>query len=54
MNWEAINAVGEIVGATAVVVTLIYVAVSEFECCLTANADAQVPGCENLFVGHWV
>jgi len=27
MNWEAISAVGEIVGATAVVVTLIYVAV---------------------------
>ena len=27
MNWEAIGAVGEIVGATAVVVTLIYVAV---------------------------
>jgi len=27
MNWEAINAVGEIVGATAVVATLIYVAV---------------------------
>lgn len=27
MNWEAISAVGEIVGATAVVVTLIYLAV---------------------------
>ena len=27
MNWEAISAVGEIVGATAVVVTLLYVAV---------------------------
>ena len=27
MNWEAIGAVGEIVGATAVVVTLIYLAV---------------------------
>ena len=27
MNWEAIGAVGEIVGAAAVVVTLIYVAV---------------------------
>jgi len=27
MNWEAIGAVGEIVGATAVVVTLLYVAV---------------------------
>ena len=27
MNWEAIGAVGEIVGATAVVLTLIYLAV---------------------------
>ncbi len=27
MNWDAIGAVGEIVGAAAVVVTLIYVAV---------------------------
>ena len=27
MNWEAISAIGEIVGATAVVVTLIYLAV---------------------------
>ncbi len=27
MNWEAIGAIGEIVGATAVVVTLIYLAV---------------------------
>jgi hypothetical protein len=27
MNWEAIGAIGEIVGATAVVLTLIYVAI---------------------------
>ena len=27
MNWDAIGAIGEIVGAAAVVVTLIYVAV---------------------------
>jgi len=27
MNWEAISAIGEIVGATGLVVTLIYLAV---------------------------
>ena len=39
MNWEAISAIGEIVGATAVVITLGYLAVQIRQSTRVAQAD---------------
>jgi hypothetical protein len=41
MNWEAIGAIGEIVGAAAVVLTLAYLAVQIRHSTKQANADAH-------------
>jgi hypothetical protein len=40
MNWEAIGAIGEIVGATAVVMTLVYVAIQIKQSTTTSRAQA--------------
>ena len=45
MNWEALGAMGEIVGVTAVVVSLIYLA-------LQIRANALVVRYEAMRVGH--
>ena len=41
MNWEAISAIGEIVGAAAVVLTLGYLAIQIRQSTKLANADAH-------------
>lgn len=41
MNWEAISAIGEIVGATVVVLTLGYLAIQIRQSTKLANADAH-------------
>ena len=40
MNWEAIGAIGEIVGGTAVVMTLVYVAIQIKQNTATSRAQA--------------
>ena len=42
MNWEALGAIGEIVGAVAVVVTLLYVAVQVWRSTRASAVEAKL------------
>ena len=42
MNWDAAGAIGEIIGAIAVVVTLAYLAKQQAQTNRVANADLQI------------
>ena len=48
MNWDAIGAMGEIVGALAVVISLIYLAVQ----IRTQNKEARIAGMHDIAVGY--
>ena len=43
MNWEAIGAIGQIVGALAVVISLIYLAREIESAEMLAQSDSQKP-----------
>ena len=47
MNWEAIGAIGEIIGAAAVVVSLIYLATQ----IRTQNNEARLAATHEILVG---
>ena len=48
MNWEAIGAIGEIIGATAVVASLVYLAVQ----IRTQNRESRMSAMHDISVGY--
>ncbi len=54
MNWEAIGAIGEVLGAAGVIITLAYLAVQirQNSRPLSANND-ETPELQTITVGRW-